>query len=131
MATYKISIALKEARRAEGITWQEMCQHLQIGQSSLSYLENRKQQKYVLYLKYLATNGVDLNAVLKNTKGRISAGLKNERQMNKIRWQKLCKYAGMSQGALSWMEHREDTTFIEYLRYLIKKGVNVQEVFVS
>lgn len=127
---YSISLALKEARRAKGITWQEMCQLLNIRQSSLSYIENRKQQKYVLYLKFLATNGVDLNTIF-GGKDRVSLELKNQRQRKKIGWQKVCEFAGMSQGALSWIENREDTTFDGYLKVLVKHGVDIQGIFKS
>lgn len=120
---------LKELRQQRQINTTDIAKELGIHQTSLSYFENREPESIDLYLHFLAQRGIDLNEAFLSGSENIAKYLKNKRQEAKIKWHEISHSIGINQSSLSYLENREDTLFINYLKLLVQRGVNLNDVF--
>lgn len=120
---------LKELRQQRQINTTDIAKELGIHQTSLWYFENREPESIDLYLSFLAKGGIDLNEAFLSKADNLAKFLKEKRQASKIGWQDITKSIGISQSSLSYLENRENTFFFNYLKYLVQKGIDLNEVF--
>jgi transcriptional regulator with XRE-family HTH domain len=120
---------LKELRQEKHIHSPDIAKEIGLHQTTVWYFENRDPESIDLYLSFLAKNGVDLNKAFASESDNIARYLKKERQELKISWQEITNSIGISQSSLSYLENRGDTPFIKYLKYLVQKDVDLNQVF--
>lgn len=120
---------IKEQRKLKKIRLNHIAKELGVHTTSVWYFENREPESIDLYLSYLAKNGIDLNDAFLCEADNIAKCLKGKRQEKKISWQNIAESIGISQSSLSYLENRDDTPFINFLKFLATEGINLNVIF--
>lgn len=125
----KFSLELKRMRKERGISWQDVEREIGIKQSLLAYIENREPHSFDLYLQFLVSQGIDISNIFKHAKDKVSVELKFARKKKDISWHVLSKEIGITQAPLSYLENKKNGNFINYLRYLACKGIDLNSIY--